>query len=326
MTPQLRGTIIKTPDSTPGLLIVGGQQKTFTLAGAWNSEVAPAVNMAVDIEFDGAGSIRGLTVVDRQKEAREKLEKIGGVAQQHGREAAEIARHGIGALAARMGKVTLVATVILWLAWFFMPALSVHQIITSTCTFWQFLALDLSNQMLPLQLVVGSHGLLSILGLAAIAAPFGAPFVKHPRAKLLYAMPLAFLVLVAVAAVWNGSHAISEAGDMVKASVTYVPGNPQWNRQQAQPMQGVTDRLADTLLNDLSVGYGVFVIVIASLVLAVQVLRRPARASAGSVARPPTAGIVSSAGGLCMKCGMPLSAAGEFCIVCGTRNTPATAS
>ena len=92
MTPQQRGTIIKTPDSSPGLLIVDGQQKSFTLEGVWKSAVAPAVNMAVDIEFDGAGSITGLTVVDTQQVAREKLGQIGGVAQQHGKEAAEIAR------------------------------------------------------------------------------------------------------------------------------------------------------------------------------------------------------------------------------------------
>jgi hypothetical protein len=43
MTTQLRGTIIKTPDSSPGLLVVEGQQKTFTLEGAWKSPVAPMV-------------------------------------------------------------------------------------------------------------------------------------------------------------------------------------------------------------------------------------------------------------------------------------------
>ena len=121
MRTQLRGTIIKTPDSSPGLLVVDGQQKTFTLEGAWKSPVAPMVNMAVDIELDGAGFITRLTAVDPQQAAREKLEQIGGAAQQHGKEAAEIARQGVGALVARMGKVPLVATVIVWITWFFMP-------------------------------------------------------------------------------------------------------------------------------------------------------------------------------------------------------------
>ena len=127
MTAQLRGTIIKTPDSSPGLLVVEGQQKTFTLEGAWKSPVAPMVNMAVDIELDGAGFITGLTAVDSQQAAREKLKQIGGAAQQHGKEAVEIARQGIGALAARMGKVALAVTVILWIAWFFTPALTIGE-------------------------------------------------------------------------------------------------------------------------------------------------------------------------------------------------------
>ena len=84
MTAQLRGTIIKTPDISPGLLVVEGQQKTFTLEGAWKSPVAPMVNMAVDIELDGAGFITGLTAVDSQQAAREKLKQIGGAAQEHG--------------------------------------------------------------------------------------------------------------------------------------------------------------------------------------------------------------------------------------------------
>ena len=82
MTAQIRGTIIKTPDSSPGLLVVEGQQKTFTLEGAWKSPVAPMVNMAVDIELDGAGFITGLTAVDSQQAAREKLKQIGGAAQE----------------------------------------------------------------------------------------------------------------------------------------------------------------------------------------------------------------------------------------------------
>lgn len=104
MRPQLRGTIIKTPDNTPGLLFVNGQQKKFTLEGVWKSPVAPAVNIAVDIELDGEGLITGLTVVDAQKEAKEKLGQIGEAATEKGKEAAVIARQGIGALAARMGK------------------------------------------------------------------------------------------------------------------------------------------------------------------------------------------------------------------------------
>ena len=210
MTQRIRGTIIKTPDTSPGLLIADGQQKTFTLEGAWKSQVAPAVNMAVDIELDGAGFITSLTAVDQQQAAREKLADRRRGARAG--EVAAIASQGVGALAARMGKATLVATVILWIAWFFMPVLTVQQLRVTGIYFWGFLALGLSN---VLELSLSSHGLLSIIGLAAIAAPFAAPFVRHPRAKFLYAMPLAYLILVAMAVLWDYNHAISEAQDTV---------------------------------------------------------------------------------------------------------------
>jgi hypothetical protein len=308
MTSQLRGTIVKTPDSSPGLLVVEGQQKNFTLERVWKSPVAPSLNMAVDVELDAVGSITGLTAVDPQRAAREKLERIGGAAQMRGKEAAVMAQQGVGALVARMGKVALAATVVLWIAWFFMPFLTVGQIVGARAiTFWDFLALELTNEVAPLQLVLRSHGLLSILGLAALAAPFAAPFVRRPRAKFLYAMPLAYLILVAVAVLWNCNHAIGEAADIAKRSVTFVPGNPQWNEMQARNMQGVADRLQQSLLNSVSIGYGAFALVIASLLQAVQALKHPA-----SDAR----GVPSSTNGFCTNCGKELSAGANFCTRC----------
>jgi len=292
MTPQQRGTIIKTPDSSPGLLIVAGQQKPFTLEGVWKSPVAPAVNMAVDIELDGAGLITCLTAVDLQNEAKQKLEQIGDLAQQHGKEAAAIARQGIGALAARMGKVTLVAAVILWIAWFFMPALTIGESLSSASksfTFWDLVGLDPNTNLAT---TPANHGLFAMLGLLAIAAPFGAPFIRNPKAKFLYATPFVYL--------------------LIAVFVIYSDLNTFFGH--------LSSGLADAMkFLSFSFGYGTYVLAIASLVLAAQVLRRPASESAGSVAKPPIGGFVSSANGFCTKCGSPLSAAGEFCTVCGAR-------
>ena len=283
METRLRGTIIKTPDNSPGLLIVDGQQKRFTLENVWKSPVAPAVNMPVDIEFDGAGSIAGLTSVDPQKEARGKTERIGGVAQETGKDATAIASQGASTLLARIGKVTAVATVILWIAWFYLPALTVAVPFLGPRTFtaWEILSLDLNNQ---LTIVPGSSGLLNILGLVALAAPLAVPFMRHPLAKFLYAMPLAFVLLFAATGLWKCDHAISEAADMVKRNVTPAQGNPRWNELQARSMEGVEDRLEEALAKSASISYGIFVIFITSLVLAGQVFRRSASARAGSSA------------------------------------------
>lgn len=323
---KVRASILRVPGDSPGLLIVDGQQWPFTLDRVWKSPVAPSVNMVVDVDFDGQGNITAITAVDPHQAAREKLNQIGGAAQQHGKEAALIARQGVGALAARMGKVALGAATILWIAWFFMPVLTVQQIVGARAiTFWDFLALDLSNAMLPLQLVASSHGLLSIIGLLAIAAPFAAPFIRRPRAKFLYAMPLLYLILVGVAVVYDCNQAIDEAAGMAKRSVTVVQGNPRWNQQQQLAMQGVTDRLEQLLLDSVSIDYGAFVIVIASFFLAIQTLRHPGYENTGRLAVSPIGG-VSSGGESCAKCAKPMGEGDKFCTVCGAQRTLAAGS
>src|SRR5688572_14201097 len=120
-SPRTRTTVIKIPDSTPGLLFINGQQKAFTLEGIWKSPIAPAANMAVDVDMDTSGTIVGITAVDSQQIAKEKLNQLSNVAQEQGKVAAEMAKQGVGALAARMGKIALGATVLIWVAWFFLP-------------------------------------------------------------------------------------------------------------------------------------------------------------------------------------------------------------
>jgi len=119
--PRMRGTIVKVPDASPGLLVINGQQKQFTLEGIWKSPVAPAVNMTVDVDLDSTGSVTAVKVVDAQQIATEHMKQLSGVAQERGKEAAELAKQGIGALAARMGAVALGSAVLVWIAWFFFP-------------------------------------------------------------------------------------------------------------------------------------------------------------------------------------------------------------
>ena len=113
----------------------------------------------------------GITALDSQQLAKEK---------------------GVGALAARMGTAALVATVVLWIAWFFLPAVTLEFfVLNRSFTFWEFLAMDTTNPQSP----IGSRGLLGLLGLLAIAAPVARPFIRHAKARYLNVAPLAFLVV-----------------------------------------------------------------------------------------------------------------------------------
>lgn len=202
-----RGTIVKVPDITPGLLFVKGEQAPFTLEGRWRSPVAPAANMPVDVDFDHNGAIVGIAVVDREQLARERLDQLGGLAQQHGKRAAGMARKGLGALAGRMGAAPFAATIVLWTAWFLLPAVSIESFVTNeSLTFWQLLARDLRD---PLNLP-GGHGLWAFIGLLAIAAPAAAPFAQHPHARYLNAAPLVYLLLAALKLRWDISRVFDD--------------------------------------------------------------------------------------------------------------------
>jgi hypothetical protein len=131
--------------------------------------------------------------VDSQQPAQERLNQLGSAAQEHGKEAAKLAQQGIGAMAARMGKVALGAAVLLWIAWFFFPAASAFAGNPSpiTYTFWELLGIDYGG---PGTMLGGAvhPGLLSLLGLIAIAAPFAAPFIHAAWSKYLNAAPLVY--------------------------------------------------------------------------------------------------------------------------------------
>jgi hypothetical protein len=206
--PKARGTIIKVPDASPGLLFVTGQQKSFTLEGVWKSPVAPAVNQIVDVDLDGAGAITGLTVVDAQQMNRERFNQVSGAAQEKGKEAAieaaKMAQQGIGVLAARMGVIALGALVLFWIVWFSAPAykFDLGMGVGQTFTFWDFLGFGISDST---AVWVGgapdtpTHGIFSLAALLAIAAPLAAPFLKDVRAKYLYAAPLACVIVGSIA-------------------------------------------------------------------------------------------------------------------------------
>ena len=154
---------------------------------------------------------------DAQQIAKERLNQLGGVAQERGKEAAKLAQKGIGALAARMGAVTLGAAVLFWLAWFFFPAASVvgGGAAAESFTFWNLLGTDFNNPESVLR-GGGDHDLFAFLGLIAIAAPFVAPFIRVAWSKYLSAAPLAYFVIAFVAIWVNEGKAF---GDLAKMGV-----------------------------------------------------------------------------------------------------------
>jgi len=191
-----RGTIIKVPDATPGILLISGKQYSFTLEGVWNSAVAPAPNQVVTAEISSTGVVTSITIVDQQQIAKEKFAELSGVAQERGKVVAGQIQQGIGALAARMGPVALAAAVVIWICWYLLPVAGVggggEQV--ASWTYHNLLGTNLTD---PGAMSEGttSRGFFRFLGFIAIVAPFLVPFIRTPWSRYLNAAPLAIVVI-----------------------------------------------------------------------------------------------------------------------------------
>ena len=208
-----RGTVIKVPDASPGLLFLNGQQVQFSLQGVWKSPVAPAANMTVDVDLDGAGAIAAITVADSKEAAGQKLNELLEVLKVQGTRLLKLLLPALRSLSARMGVVPLSAAVLVWISWFFFPAASVDMGSGRlSFSFWNLLGIDFSN---PESIATGgSHGMVSFLGVIAIAVPYAAPFLRTAWSKYLNAAPFAYFVIGFIAIFVNEYRAFSDLGKM----------------------------------------------------------------------------------------------------------------
>src|SRR5208282_313330 len=69
-----RGKILRDTSAGNGLVVVDGQQYPFMLEGIWRSAVPPAVGMTVDAEFNDAGQIVSLLVVQDSQLTKEQAQ------------------------------------------------------------------------------------------------------------------------------------------------------------------------------------------------------------------------------------------------------------
>jgi hypothetical protein len=202
VTTKVRGSIIKVPNATPGLLMVNGNQKQFTLEGIWRSQSAPAPNQTVEVDFDEAGNIVGISVVDPAQIAREKFSDIsnkvsgaiGDFTKGQGADGAKVAQDVFRKFVARVGAVTLGASVLLWICLFFVTGyqLNLGFIGSQSYTLWDFIGLNMNPNLGAPEV---NHGFWGLIGIVCIFAPVIVPFISNPLAKFGSALPLVYLVI-----------------------------------------------------------------------------------------------------------------------------------
>lgn len=253
----LRGTIIQVPTgSEPGLLFVGGAQKSFRLAGVWQSAAAPGLNQTVDVTVDDSGAATRVAVVDAQTLAKEKLEAWAGKSGEQGQRALATGMTGFRGVRARMGTILMIAAVVLFISWFFLPAASVNLGLGMGKT---FTVSEVLGFHLDMDGPSDGFGFWSFLGLVAVVLPWAVPWLRARWAPLLLCAPL-LMVLVAFFRVrWEIHHIAAAALSQAE----------QYGGAQAGAMaQGVMDQMGDRIAQAISFEFGLMIVVLAALVLA----------------------------------------------------------
>ena len=191
-----RGTILRDTSAGTGLLVVDGTQHPFELTGMWRSTVPPRTGMVVDVAFDDAGAVVGVSAVAESVLARERADQAMAAVKDRGGALA-------GAMVSRFGRNDLIAIGLLIVAWFILTAgtFAGGMLGDVTFTFWQVLGyLNSGGQSLMRRMNGGGAGagFWGVLAIAALAGPFVHHLWKDRRANLAALLPLALMLLVLV--------------------------------------------------------------------------------------------------------------------------------
>ena len=252
----MRGKIIHyNGNDGKGLISAGDRQLPFNI-GQWSCDSAPAVNQTVEVTLDETGSPARIVIVDAQTLAREKLSQFASMGGDQGQQAATRGKAVFDQVSGRMGKPTLIACVALWLAWFFLPAVSIDAVfMTKSLTFSEVIGYSVAHPENG-----GSFGFFSFVGVICIVVPWVAPWLTQRWAPRLNFAPLTFVVMFLIRLKWQMHSAVSQALDSAGGY-----GGEQGTAMANQMMQNISDQLSKAI----SIGWGFWIVLLASVALAV---------------------------------------------------------
>jgi hypothetical protein len=112
-----------------------------------------------------------------------------------------------------LGLMPFVATILCWICWFELPGVTISALgaMQPGLTLWGALAFGKTESG---SMEIGgdaSHGILSVLVVICLLAPFAAPFIRHRLARFIYAAPLFGFVVggLAIASALNEFNSIA---------------------------------------------------------------------------------------------------------------------
>jgi hypothetical protein len=251
-----RGKVVRDTSVGTGLLSIEGQQYPFELEGMWRSDLAPRVNMTVEVEFNDQQHIVAVQTVPESQLAREQAE----VAMRNAKEQGLRLSQG---MVARFGIDTLTATALLVCGWFVFDTMSV-QIAAGYgmgLSFWKILGIVNSplGVMSALGGSGGGAGMYGLLAIVALAGPLVPFFWNDRRAHLGGLLPLLFMLLIAGCIYFGISDSVKQA-----QGAALAVGGSEAAGMAAEMASG----MAREAMRAISIGLGGYLSVIASLYFA----------------------------------------------------------
>jgi len=249
-TRTVRGKILRDTQSGPGLLAVDGNKLPFTLEDHWAGSTPPQTGGSVDIGFDEGGQLRTVHPIGVGKE---ELEIAGDLARQALGKGVPV----LQGAAQKIGMPVLAAMAIVAISWIWLPAVTVQIMAGMAQSATMFDVLRMVNAGASLQDFGrgGSAGIYGFLCILAMAAPALPALWRHRLAPLGYFAPLAFLAAVAL-------------GIYMKMNAMAGAATEQMRGLGGSGMGDIVGAMMKQVMQAVSVGFGVYVSLLAALYLA----------------------------------------------------------
>ena len=285
MNKVVRGRVLRDTSSGEGLLFVDGRQVAFRLEGHWKSDMAPKLNMVVDVELDAQDSLVGVKAVDPQTLASEQAAQALASAQDAARRVAgDFQARGLPLLIAgarQFGFARLGALALLLLGWFELPTITLQLGImgNKSLTFFdcvKLLGAPNLQDFMNLANGSGSFGLYGFLCVASLVGVFLPNIWSDPRARYGLLGPLAVMVLVVLVAYIDINAQLGQANEAAKAAIGGTANNPVFG----DVMRDVRNTVILELRKSISIGSGLWLSFASATYLALQSFSAPRRQTA----------------------------------------------
>lgn len=257
-----RGRVIVYQPDGKGTVTVSGAMLAFDTARHWRSPNAPKVNDAVDVELNADGNLQSVTLVPLQKVAQEHAGRVSALGQAKGREIWADAK-------ASLGLPVLVALMVLVVAAFVLNTININIYGEVSLSYWQLLGLN-SSTIESMGESGGGLTLARFLFLLCVLACVATRFIRKPLASLGKCLPLVFILVHTIISYVQVSNGLNEAGKMARSF---------GGSQAASMSRKMADQMLTQLMEAFSLGFGLYLLLGAAVVLAILGMREWRRAA-----------------------------------------------